>query len=102
MKIVLLSAAALLFACGGLAMKYSQGMMRAWPSVLFLALFAAGASCQAIAMRSAEMGPVYIFVLGLEAVIAMGLSVAILGERLTVARVCAVILIVGGIALLDR
>lgn len=83
-------------------MKYSLGMTRFWPSVLFLMLFAGGASCQAIAMRSAEMGPVYIFVLGLEAVVAMALSVGVLGERFTASRFCAVVLIVGGIALLDR
>jgi quaternary ammonium compound-resistance protein SugE len=102
MKLLLLSLAALLFAFGGLAMKYSQGMTRVWPSVVFLLLFVFGASCQALAMRSAEMGPAYVFVLGVEAVAAMALSIAVLGERLTVARAVAVILIVGGITILHR
>jgi small multidrug resistance pump/quaternary ammonium compound-resistance protein SugE len=102
MKLALLSTAAILFACGGLAMKYSNGMTRAWPTVAFLVLFLGGAACQALAMRTAAMGPVYMFVLGLEAVVAMGLSLAVLGERLTLSRACAVLLIVGGIALLER
>ena len=102
MKLLLLAGAALLFAFGGLAMKQSQGMTRLWPSLAFLLLFGAGASCQAIAMQTAEMGPVYVFVLGLEAVAAMGISVAILGEPLTITRAAAVLLIVSGIALLNR
>ena len=102
MKLLFLSLAALLFASGGLAMKCSHGMTRVWPSVVFLLLFAAGASLQALAMRTAEMGPVYVFVLGLEAIVAMALSVAVLGERLTLSRVAAVLLIVGGIVMLER
>lgn len=102
MKLLLLSAAALLFAFGGLAMKYSAGMTRLSWSVVFLLLFVAGASCQALAMRASEMGPVYVFVLGLEAIAAMGISVVILGESINAARIGAVLLIVGGIALLNR
>ena len=83
-------------------MKYSQGLTRLGPSVAIFALFCAGAACQAVAMRRAEMGVVYIFVLGLEAILAFFLSVFLLGERVSVGRVCAVAVIVAGIALLER
>lgn len=102
MRLPLLACAAILFASGGLAMKYSAGMTKLWPSVTFLLLFAAGASCQALAMRTAEMGAVYIFVLGLEAVAAMALSIAVLGEKFSVMRAVAVLLVLAGIALIDR
>ncbi len=102
MQLLLLSLAAVLFAVGGIFMKWSSGMTRLAPSTAFLALFCAGASLQSIAMKRADMGVVYIFVLGLEAVAALALSVWLLGERLSVARICAVALILSGIVLLRR
>lgn len=102
MDFILLLAASVLFAIGGLFMKYSQGLTRPGPSVAVFALFCAGAACQAVAMRRAEMGVAYIFVLGLEAILAFLLSVFLLSERVNVSRVCAVALIVAGIALLER
>jgi len=94
--------AALLFAVGGLFMKYSDGMTKIVPAVAVLLLFCCGAVCQAMAMKDAEMGPIYILVLGLEAITAFALSMAVLGERASLGRICAVVLILGGIALLER
>lgn len=102
MQAGLLYGAAILFAVGGLFMKYSAGMTRVAPSIAFLVCFCAGASAQALAMRRADMGSVYIFVLGLEAVVALCLSLVVLGERVTVFKGVAVVLILAGIALLDR
>ena len=83
-------------------MKYSAGLTRLWASLGVFACFSLGAACQAIAMRRAEMSVVYVFVLGLEAVAAFALSVWILDERVTVPKVLALLLIVGGIVLLER
>ncbi len=83
-------------------MKYSNGMTRFLPGVAVLLLFCCGATCQAIAMKRSDMGPVYILVLGLEAAAAFLLSIVVLGERATMARVFAVALIAGGIVLLER
>lgn len=102
MYFVLLACASVLFATGGLFMKYSAGMTKLGPAVTVLVLFCAGAACQARAMKNADMGVVYIFVLGLEAVTAMLLSVLVLGERATGGRIFATILVVAGIALLQR
>jgi multidrug transporter EmrE-like cation transporter len=102
MSLILLLAASLLFAVGGLLMKYSQGLTKAGPSIAVFLLFSVGAACQAIAMKRAEMGVAYIFVLGLEAIVAFLLSVLILGERISGSRICAVALVVAGIALLER
>src|ERR687885_8967 len=102
MQLFLLVLAALLFAFGGLSMKFSQGLTRVLPSVAVFALFSGGAACQALAMRRTEMGVSYLFVLGLEAVVAFGLSFLVLGERATIGKACALLLILGGIALLDR
>ena len=102
MQIVLSIAAALLFAVGGLFMKYSNGMTRFPPAATVLLLFCCGAACQGVAMKRSDMGPVYILVLGLEAVTAFLLSIVFLGERATLVRVFAIVLIVAGIALLER
>ncbi|HEX4749194.1 MAG TPA: SMR family transporter [Bryobacteraceae bacterium] len=102
MYLLLLIAASLLFATGGLFMKLSLGLTRLTPSLLVFVLFCAGASCQAIAMRRADMGVAYVLVLGLEAVAAFLISIFALNESAAPARVIAVLLIVSGIVLLER
>lgn len=102
MQLVLLVAAAFLFSLGGVAMKTSAGLTRIWPSLAVFALFSGGAACQALGMKRAEMGVVYVSVLGLEAIAAFTLSWLALGEKPTVSKLSALFLIVGGIALLQR
>jgi small multidrug resistance pump/quaternary ammonium compound-resistance protein SugE len=65
--------------------------------VAFLLLFGAGAVLQAFAMRSGELGIAYIFVLGAEALLAMLLSVLVLGESCPPGRIGAVALVLTGI-----
>jgi multidrug transporter EmrE-like cation transporter len=102
MELLSVILAAFCFAVGGLFMKYSAGMTRVLPTLAFAALFLAGAFLQAKAMRRADMGPVYIAVLGLEAVVALLLSVFVLHEHLSLPRFAAVCLIIGGVLLLRR
>lgn len=102
MYLVLLIAASLLFATGGLFMKLSLGLTRLTPSIFVFVFFCAGAACQAIAMKRADMGVAYVFVLGLEAVVAFLISVLALNESAAPMRVAAVLLIVAGIVLLQR
>ncbi|MDB5097130.1 MAG: hypothetical protein JWM80_1551 [Cyanobacteria bacterium RYN_339] len=92
--------AALAFAVGGVCMKYADGLTR-WPGTVGLyACFVLGATFQALALRRADLGVVYIVVLGLEAVLAFGFGVAFFHEAVTAARVVALTLIVAGIAIL--
>lgn len=102
MSIALFLVAAVLYAVGGLAMKWSEGLTQPGPSVGVFTCFLAGAACQAIGMKRTEMGPAYLLVLGLEAVVAAALATAVLGERLSAGKVSAMVLIVIGIALLER
>ena len=83
-------------------MKASAGLTRIGPTIAIFALFCGGAACQALGMRRTEMGVAYISVLGLEALVALALSSVALGERVTISKVGALVLIVGGIALLNR
>jgi small multidrug resistance pump/quaternary ammonium compound-resistance protein SugE len=102
MNLFLLGLAAVAFAVGGVFMKWSQGLTVLWPSVLLFVCFGAGAACQALAMRTAEMGRVYLAVLGAESILAFLLSVVLLREAATLEKVGAVALITVGILLLHR
>jgi multidrug transporter EmrE-like cation transporter len=92
--------AAFLFATGGFFMKLSQGVLNSAPTAIFVVLFIVGALLQSRAMRRADMGAVYIAVLGLEAAFALALSAGILHEHLSWQRIAAAALIVAGISLL--
>lgn len=98
----LLVLASVLFALGGVFMKYSAGLTRVGPSAGVFACFCFGAACQAIAMRRTEMSVVYVLVLGVEALAAFLLSIWILDEPVTPAKVLALALILSGIVLLER
>ncbi|MCU1260222.1 MAG: Ethidium bromide-methyl viologen resistance protein EmrE [Bryobacterales bacterium] len=99
---LLLLLAAVAFSTGGYFMKAANGLTALTPSLLVFACFLAGATFQTLAMRGLEMGPVYLFVLGLESVLAFGFSVFLLHESATPSRILAVVLITAGIILLRR
>jgi quaternary ammonium compound-resistance protein SugE len=94
--------AALSFALGGVSMKASEGLTRAWPSVLMSVLFLTGAALQAVGMRQEDMSVAYISVLGLEALLALACGALLFGEAISALRVCAVALIMTGVVLLHR
>ena len=94
--------AAFCFALGGLLMKMSAAVTKPWPTAAFLLLFGVGALLQALAMQQNDMGAVYLAVLGAEAMIALLLSVLVLGESFSPARALGVFLVVCGVALLRR
>lgn len=98
----LLLFAALAFTTGGVCMKYSEGLTRPWPTALFCVLFLAGGCAQALAMRNEDMSAAYVFVLGLESVLAFVFGVLLFGESSSATRVVAVGLISVGIILLRR
>ena len=100
MPFILAVLAALAFTTGGVLMKYADGLRHAAAVAGFVALFAAGAMLQSLAMRGSELGVTYVLVLGLEAVLAFGLGVTIFHEEPTVTKLTAVALVVVGIALL--
>ena len=98
MDILLLTLAALAFSAGGLFMKLSAGVTRPAPTVAFIVLFIGGAVVQALAMRRSDLGVSYVFVLGLEAIATVLLSVWMLNETYSPQRIAAITLVVIGIA----
>src|SRR5262245_35207736 len=100
MYVVWVLAAAMFFTGGGVAMKASAGMTRLTPTLLFFLLFAVGALFQALALRYAELGVAYVVVLGLEAVLAVGLGCFVFAEQVSPLKCFGVLVVVLGIALL--
>ena len=98
MPLLLLVAASVAYAVGGLFMKASSGVTRVGPALGFLALFILGALAQARGMRDADMSASYVFVLGVEAVVAVLLGTLYLREPLTLSRLVAIVLVVAGVA----
>jgi small multidrug resistance pump/quaternary ammonium compound-resistance protein SugE len=94
------TAAAFTFTLGGVCMKSSAGMTRPVPTVLLYLLFAAGATFQALALRRADLGVAYLFVLGLEAVLAFGLGALFFAEAVSPWKLLGVAAIVAGVVLL--
>jgi multidrug transporter EmrE-like cation transporter len=99
-SIVLYSVAAALYVAGGTLMKYSEGLTRLLPSVALVVVFSAGALIQAWAMRHEALGPSYVVVLGLEALLAVIAGNVIFAEQVTVKTICGVTLVVLGITIL--
>ena len=91
--LVLASAA---FAVGGVFMKWSAGLTRFRAAACMFALFCAGASLQAVAMRKSELGVTYTLVLGGEIVLTLAFSVLIMGETWSPPRLAAASLVVLG------
>jgi len=100
MHLVLAALAALCFTVGGIFMKQADGLRHGSPTALFLLLFAAGAAVQSQAMRGAELGTTYVVVLGLEAALALAFGTFLFAEPTTLPKIGAILLILGGIALL--
>lgn len=100
MYLLMTICAALSFAVGGIFMKLSDGFNNLMASILIYIFFILGASLQTIAMREAELGITYIFVLGLECVIAFLFGVFIFKEAQSFGKLVGVAAIVAGIILL--
>ena len=100
MVTALAALAALCFSVAGYYTKLSHGLTVAGPTAMMFGLFAVGSALQALAMRYESMALTYAFVLGLEAVTAFILSVWLLGESASLARISGVGFVVVGIVLL--
>lgn len=92
--------AALSFSVGGYFMKLSAGLTQLRPTLLMFTCFSVGAVFQTVAMSGESMAITYIVVLGFEAITALSLSMVLLNERATLAKLAGVGLVIVGIALL--
>ena len=78
------------------SMKQSHGFTRLLPSLITLAGMIASVALLSFSMRPLPLGTAYTVGTGIGAVGAFAVGIAFLGEQLSVMRVCAAALIVGG------
>jgi small multidrug resistance pump len=89
--------AALFFTVGGVFMKLSEGLTKFWPTVIVFALFLIGAALQTLAMKREDLAVTYLWVVGLESILAFVFGVLVFSESCTPVRIAGVLLITGGI-----
>ena len=95
-------AAALAFTVGGIFMKLSQGLTQPLPSLAMLGLFAIGAALLTLSIEvRGELGPAYLVVLGLEAVLAFAFGAMLFGEQAGMTRILGVGLLVVGMIMIE-
>ncbi len=105
MNVLLALLASCSFAIGGVFMKYAngvQGITNLKPALATYGFFLVGASFQMVMMREAELGIAYVLVLGLEAILAVLFGLLLFKESVSWAKAVAMLLVVTGIALLNR
>jgi small multidrug resistance pump len=83
-------------------MRLSEGFTRLWPSVIVATCFVVGAGFLAKAVNRGGLSTTYVIGLGLEALISVGIGLALLGERLTVAQTAGIAIILVGLATLKH
>ena len=76
-------AAALFFTVGGVFMKLSEGLTKFWPTVIVFALFVIGAALQTLAMKREDLAVTYLWVVGLESILAFAFGVLLFSESCT-------------------
>ena len=96
----LFALAAALYVIGGTLMKYSRGLTRLLPAVVLVLVFSAGALIQAWAMRREPLGPSYVAVLGLEALLALLAGYLFFSEQINLRVLSGTLLVVIGIVVL--
>ena len=100
MYFVLVLIAAISFTVGGIYMKLAAGLSQLIPSLLVYLFFIIGASLQTLAMHESELGVTYVFVLGLESVLALLSGVLLFKENYSFFKLLGVSLIIAGFILL--
>ena len=95
-------AAALAFTIGGVFMKLSQGLTQPLPSLAMLGLFGLGAALLTLSIDvRGELGPAYLVVLGLEAVLAFAFGTMLFGENADPGRLLGLGLLIVGMILIE-
>lgn len=92
----------LAFSIGGAFMGVSDGFTRFWPSAAIAVCFVVGAVFLARAVNRGGLSTTFVVGLGIEAVLSVGIGLAILGERLTAAQTAGIAIILVGLVTMEQ
>jgi small multidrug resistance pump len=83
------------------AMKYSEGFSRLWPSLLTVAGYIVAFALLAQTLKTVQIGTAYAIWAGTGTAVIAAIGMLFLGEGLTPAKVAGIVLVIGGVVLLN-
>ncbi|MFZ3556718.1 MULTISPECIES: DMT family transporter [unclassified Streptomyces] len=83
------------------AMKYSEGFSRLWPSLLTVAGYIVAFALLAQTLKTVQIGTAYAIWAGTGTAVIAAIGMLFLGEGLTLAKVGGIVLVIGGVVLLN-
>jgi quaternary ammonium compound-resistance protein SugE len=98
MKWLILVVAGLLEVVWAVGLKYTEGFTRTWPSLITVGAMIASVVLLGIAMKELPVGVAYGIWVGIGAVGAAILGIALFGESASAVKMVSLLLIVAGIA----
>lgn len=101
MYLLLVLGATLSFVFGAVCMKLSAGLSQIVPTIMVYLFFVSGVSLETLAMRDGQLGTTYLFVAGLEAVLAFVFGITMFQEHQSTIKLVGLSLIVAGLVFLN-
>ncbi|MFH9662721.1 DMT family transporter [Streptomyces sp. NPDC017248] len=83
------------------AMKYSEGFSRLWPSLVTIVGYVLSFALLAQTLKSVQIGTAYAIWSGVGTAAVAVLGLLLFGEGLSPAKVAGIVLIIGGVAVLN-
>ncbi|WP_353941859.1 multidrug efflux SMR transporter [Streptomyces sp. HUAS MG91] len=83
------------------AMKYSEGFSRLWPSLITVCGYVIAFALLAQTLKTVQVGTAYAIWAGAGTAVIAAIGMIFLGEGLTLAKVAGIVLVIGGVVLLN-
>ncbi|MEU1531861.1 DMT family transporter [Streptomyces fagopyri] len=83
------------------AMKYSEGFSRLWPSLVTVSGYVVAFLLLAQCLKTVQVGTAYAIWAGAGTAVIAAIGMLFLGEALTVTKVAGILLIIGGVVVLN-
>ncbi len=97
----LLAAAIAAEVAGTTAMKYSEGFTRLWPSLVTVAGYLLAFTLLAQTLKTMQVGTAYAIWAGVGTAAVAVIGMLFLGESASVAKLAGILLVIGGVVLLN-
>ncbi|MEU6842823.1 multidrug efflux SMR transporter [Streptomyces sp. NPDC046716] len=83
------------------AMKYSEGFSRLWPSLITVSGYVIAFALLAQTLKTVQVGTAYAIWAGAGTAVIAAIGMVFLGEGLTLAKAAGIVLVIGGVVLLN-
>ncbi|MYW66507.1 QacE family quaternary ammonium compound efflux SMR transporter [Streptomyces sp. SID8379] len=83
------------------AMKYSEGFSRLWPSLVTVTGYLVAFALLAQTLKTVQVGTAYAIWAGTGTAVIAAIGMLFLGEGLTLAKAAGIVLVIGGVVLLN-